>query len=862
MTNLTQTANKYLDLGLSVIPTKEDKTPTVAWAKYQREKLTQPEADRVFSGASGIAIVTGGVSGGLEVIDVDTKYDLTGKLWEELSSTLQENLPGSYSELLIAQTKSGGYHLYYKAPEVEGNAKLASRTTTEQEREQTYTKEIEKGATEEQARARANNDKTRVLIETRGEGGYIIAPPTKGYTYLQGSPEQIPALTPAQRLRLLRIARSFSEISEEKTSSPETPQADYTGISPFEDYNSRADIVGLLVEKGWSVVSETQERVNLLRPGETDSKTSGNFHKGKRLLRVFSSSTEFNPDRAYNPSQVFSLLECNEDNKQAYRELLRLGYGTPPSGATRLSTQKIQVTGVNPVNRETSVICSPGDLLIGEQAKGYKEVIITSPQGGTAEALGAIELLYKEGKRVYIKDPDLDSPIAGYLYQLKQLLRRYEAQQDKAEGLTDREIDRLLEEIVEIGSQIPDPVSRDRYNKEVTTLEALQELGVTDQSLEVAIDRVRSTKEKEEQDKELDKLLLRAHGLRDKGETGKALQTLQDNLTSIKLKSKETEFSKLLIKPTEEGIRERLSKKKASLDSGYMIGDTEFLLPAGALTVLAGPTSHGKTTLLLNLMLNVAERNPDKQFYFFSYEEDADAITVKALNISLDTKLSRNNRRTIQSYYKEGTEDYIEKTSREAFRTGKDKFYTETLQRINIVATDYDSDSLIEAIHYLSKELGDSLGGIFIDYFQLLNLPESRLKNYGSRQTELKEICQNLNRVAKETGLPFILGAQFNREVTSPLEIHATRVGEAGDIERIVNVLIGLWDTKYPPKLDPSQKKLNEVLEEKGIRLGHPGGKLFIQVLKNRDGETGAEDQLLYNGNTGKISNPENAGGF
>jgi len=74
---------------------------------------------------------------------------------------------------------------------------------------------------------------------------------------------------------------------------------------------------------------------------------------------------------------------------------------------------------------------------------------------------------------------------------------------------------------------------------------------------------------------------------------------------------------------------------------------------------------------------------------------------------------------------------------------------------------------------------------------QLLNLPEGKYKTY-SRQEEIKEICIALKDVAVETGLPIILGAQFNREVVNQLRIHATKIGEAGDIERIANLIVGL----------------------------------------------------------------------
>ena len=100
-------------------------------------------------------------------------------LWDELRTLIQDNLPELYNNLVIAQTKSGAFYIYYRCTQIKGNIKLANRPTTAEEREQTYKSEITSGAKEEDAKNRSINDKVRVLIETRGEGGYVIAPPTQ-----------------------------------------------------------------------------------------------------------------------------------------------------------------------------------------------------------------------------------------------------------------------------------------------------------------------------------------------------------------------------------------------------------------------------------------------------------------------------------------------------------------------------------------------------------------------------------------------------------------------------------------------------------------------------------------------------------
>lgn len=825
-------AKEYLKAQLSVIPTKEDKLPALpTWKQYQSQRIKEDEVEGLFTGANvkGLAIICGAISGGLEVIDVDTKHDTTGSLWEELRALIEDNLPELYSRLVIAQTKSGGYHIYYRCSSIAGNLKLSTKKNRE------------------------------VLIETRGEGGYVVAPPTTGYKYIQGEPDNIPTITPEEREILFSISKSFNELEEIKPKVNTTTSTTYnsTGLSPFEDYNQRGDIVGLLESKGWRVVSQRGERINLLRPGSTDSKTSGNYHTGLKVLRVFSSSTEFNPDKGYSPSQVFSLLECNGDNKLTYRRLLELGYGEPYKGEdirpTQVKTERIKVEVVNPVNRESSVISTPGESLKIEniQTAIGEEVIIASP-GSEAqdEILKAIDLILQTGKRIYIKEGATEE--REYSYQLRAIFNKYGTLQEESGGLTHRDRDNLLDEVVILSTKLQ-PIDKDVFLKEFIELEAIKELGISEESLSITVDRLTSTRDKEAQAKEFKKLLSEATQLQDKGETDKALELLDSKVKEVKLKDKATEFSSLMIPIKENELKDRQANKPESLNSGYTIGGEPLLLPSGAISIFTAPTSHGKTTFLINMALNVATASPDKETYLFSYEEDGDSILINTLSTYLDEEISSNNRRTLKSYFTTGSTEYIKSQSKDYFTSTKDKFFRELIEtrRLNIHYSSYNSDTLIEAIRYLHKHAKP--GAIFIDYIQLLNLPEGKYKTY-SRQEEIKEICIALKDVAVETGLPIILGAQFNREVVNQLRIHATKIGEAGDIERIANLIVGFWNNNFKPLATDGE--LNEI-NNKGATTPDT---LYTTILKNRGGRVGLEEILSFNGNTGKIKNSSSSG--
>jgi DNA primase catalytic core len=473
------------------------------------------------------------------------------------------------------------------------------------------------------------------------------------------------------------------------------------------------------------------------------------------------------------------------------------------------------------------------EVILGEGVNRVYIVTLPDLGGGKTDP----DRLINESGVETFKDA-LRVALPYYEHKLQETLNKY-GKIEEERGLQPKDIDRLLEEVVEIGSQIPEVIDRDRYKKLFTSLEAIINLGITEESLSITLDRLTSTRDKEAKAKEFKKLLSEATQLQDKGETDKAIDLLDIKVKEVKLQDKATEFSSLMKPIKEDELKERQANKPESLNSGYTIGGEPLLLPSGAISIFTAPTSHGKTTFLINLALNVATASPDIETYLFSYEEDGDSILINTLNTYLDEPLSGNNRTTLKNYFAG--------KNRVNLPAKKEEFFKELIEtrRLNIHYSSYNSDTLIEAIRYLHKHAKP--GAIFIDYIQLLNLPEGKYKTY-SRQEEIKEICIALKDVAVETGLPIILGAQFNREVVNQLRIHATKIGEAGDIERIANLIVGFWNNNFTPlATDGELKEINN----KGVAPD----TLYTTILKNRGGRVGLEEILSFNGNTGKISN-------
>lgn len=311
----------------------------------------------------------------------------------------------------------------------------------------------------------------------------------------------------------------------------------------------------------------------------------------------------------------------------------------------------------------------------------------------------------------------------------------------------------------------------------------------------------------------------------------------------------EKKFKYLLENNSKQKLVDRLKAKPTGASTGYMIGKVELKLPGGAITVIAAPSSHGKTAVLINAVLGFLRENPNDSAYFFTYEEDWDAVLCLFLNTYLDMKLSNNNRDFIKSYFRGEDPSFGAEVVSKDFKLYEEVFFKKFIDsgRLRIFYGEMPIEELVEAIEYIKKQ--ENVGLVCIDYMQFLSFAARSAR--ASRQEELKQICLKLKDVVVKTGLPLLLAAQFNREVKTEADLSYLNIGEAGDIERIASLIIGIFNRSF--KCFGGKNNINK----DGEAIPNEP-TIYVEVLKGRGIGHGHNEVFDFDGNSGVLKNRQN----
>lgn len=462
----------------------------------------------------------------------------------------------------------------------------------------------------------------------------------------------------------------------------------------------------------------------------------------------------------------------------------------------------------------------------------------------------------------------IDNAQKSWQYELVNFVNKYQGQQ-----LTPKQQDSFNAGVLDIYDKITDHIGREQYKDYVAGLIHLNNpdgtaRDIDPKAIEQMLAEHRSKKVKEKAQKEAKELMLEAGRLYGEGNIAKADGLKAKADTVLEDARAEQEYEQIK-KPTSkkaifDAIRNAPDAIHTGLHLGKAIDDNELLIPSGSLTVIAAPTSHGKTSLLVALAVNEARKHQDKEYYILHYEDTEGMMATRAANSYAGVRISDRNEQTILNrikqggwggYYTDNMPDVIAEYDRK-----ESEFYKLMEQgTLHIKHTEMCCESLCSTIGRLAAP--GKLGGVFIDYIQRIPLQDT--KGVNRRDEEIARICQMLEAVAAETGTPIVITSQYNREVTDPTKMHPTKMAEGASIERIAANIWGLWNTDMQVLAPDSVKDLQTYYQ--GLKVNpdlkdsqNRNNAAIIMVHKNRHGIGAAANAwglLRFDLNTGKVGN-------
>ena len=255
---------EYVQAGFSCIPIRADgsKAAAIPWKEFTARTPTEAECQHWQQRYTGVAIIGGAVSGNLEIVDLD-EPTLVRPFIDALKSA-DATLPDRLTFIRTPrrnQSGQAGCHLYYRCEKlVDGNLKLA---LSEPEPD-----------LDDQGKPRLHPvtgqpiTRPRTLIETRGEGGYVLTvgcsgechPSGRHYEHAYGPAiPELSVLSPDERQTILQVARMFDRSIAETHQDPPVRGYHKKALAYRRAmlFNSRATWSEILEPHGWTASGES-----------------------------------------------------------------------------------------------------------------------------------------------------------------------------------------------------------------------------------------------------------------------------------------------------------------------------------------------------------------------------------------------------------------------------------------------------------------------------------------------------------------------------------------------------------------------------------------------------------------------------
>lgn len=402
---------------------------------------------------------------------------------------------------------------------------------------------------------------------------------------------------------------------------------------------------------------------------------------------------------------------------------------------------------------------------------------------------------------------------------------------------------KALDEALRYLAKIESPLERRAFTETLIDLSDLNK-----EQIEEEAARLREGYREEQAEKELQKLRSKLDGIIQSHDVTGAELELQSTLEALQKKRGLEIPEPYLLSDYLRDLREI----PPSLETGFRDLDRLVRIPQGAITIIAGRPRHGKTTLMINMMLRMIEKYPERRFYFYSYELPKNKLTTMILMSMAKAVIDVKGKPNFDCY-----EAYMKapkgiKAIDEAIKNYEELTASGRLYVIDRPLNENDLKRLI----ITASERKDT-GAVFIDYLQKIPLEGSASQRY----VEIKQASEALRQAAVACNIPIIAGAQLGRSSApqlssgkkdKPKEIELKRprlenLRESGDIEQDASLVLAIFNE------DAERQDIS------GAKEVYTGKKDTIEliVLKNRLGKSNGNCWLNFNGSTFSISDAD-----
>jgi replicative DNA helicase len=233
-----------------------------------------------------------------------------------------------------------------------------------------------------------------------------------------------------------------------------------------------------------------------------------------------------------------------------------------------------------------------------------------------------------------------------------------------------------------------------------------------------------------------------------------------------------------------------LGNKEQGIRSGFYDFDALTQgLNRGDLIVLGGRPAMGKTSISLNIALNIAERN-SFPICIFSLEMSKEQITYRLM--SMDSGIESGRLRTGRLQ-----QDEWPVLAKSIENIGRRKIYINDKSTISIK----EIQDICSTIKEQSKN--KKLGLIVIDFVQLMELEQT--SSNLSREDELTKIAIKLKKLAIELDVPVLVTSQLEREIEKRINKRPmlSDIRDTSALEGFADIITMIYrDEYYEPETE------------------------------------------------------------